>query len=184
MGSSPAAENAPIEASCPPFPGSERRASGALSNARAASTTRAPPPRAAKHAFGRTRNAAPARVTSSCAGISSSSVSAASVSRRSRSCAVPSHAATRVAGSVARRSNTEDMRCGTAMDWLYADHPILGSCIPITCPSARAEAGTPSASAPRRGGRFTSGFGPCNIAPWPTKNTSTPSARIADANAN
>ena len=184
LGSSPAAENAPSEALYPPFPGSERRASGTLSNARAASTTRAPPPRAAKHALGSTRNDAPARVTSSYAGIRSSSVSAASASRRSWGAPTPSHAASRAAGSVARRSTTEDMRCGTAMDWLYADHPILGSCIPITCPSARAEAGTPSASAPRRGGRFTSGFGPCIVAPWPTRSTSAPSARIADANAN
>ena len=143
---------------CPPFPGSERRASGTLSNARAASTTRARRRARASTRSGAPGTHAPARVTSSYAGIEKLV--------RERGVGVAAvlgcpHAQPRGEprrDSVARRSTTEDMRCGTAMDWLYADHPILGSASRSPAP-ARGEAGTPSASAPRRGAGSPAGSG-------------------------
>mmetsp|Transcript_2261 Transcript_2261/g.8690 ORF Transcript_2261/g.8690 Transcript_2261/m.8690 type:complete len:278 (+) Transcript_2261:2061-2894(+) len=161
---------------------SPRRSSRTLSNAIAACATLPVTPCEEKHSLGSTRNVAPDRTRASHAGRSSSSVSATSASLVSS--AAPSHAATRADAAVARNTTNEDIRCGTAMDCEYALHPIAGSCIPITAPSEFLCAGTPSASAPRRGGRLNSGFGPARETPWPTRRTSTPSASTAAAIAN
>mmetsp|Transcript_7554 Transcript_7554/g.34216 ORF Transcript_7554/g.34216 Transcript_7554/m.34216 type:complete len:237 (-) Transcript_7554:4811-5521(-) len=151
-------------------------------NPSAASTTAAPLLWCLKHFGGNSLNVAPERCLASCAGMSNSSVSATSASTSSRRSA--SQAASLIDSSVARRSTSEETMCGTAMDWLYADHPMSGSLIPTTSPNMPSRYVTPSTSAPRGVGMFVSGFGPRSSTPRPTRRTSAPRPRTAAAAAN